>query len=96
MFDAVSLLNRYQNKNTALAKTTQSVSYEKNVIQAPLKKTTGYTITKNGDGSYTVVLPATSAAKNIKKGRVFVLPANKNHPNGVALKAVSVKKQGAN
>ena len=96
LFDAVSLLNRYQNKNTAPAKTTQSVSYEKNVIQAPLKKTTGYTITKNGDGSYTVVLPATSAAKNIKKGRVFVLPANKNHPNGVALKAVSVKKQGAN
>lgn len=94
LFDAVALLNRYQN--SASSKTTQSVSFERGVIQDSLKKTTRYMLTRNSDGSYTVILPAATAVRNIKKGKVFVLPANSSHPNGVALKAVSVKKQGGN
>ncbi len=92
LFEAISLAENYKTVNTG--KQSQSVSFEKGVLKESLENAKKYTLQGSRDGSYTVLVPKTKGTKEIKKGSVFVLPPNKEHPSGVALKAVSVKTRG--
>lgn len=66
------------------------INYQPGVLQV---KDLDYTVVDNGDGTYTVSLPATGTATEIKAGTVFVLPPSDEYLGGIALKATKVNTQ---
>lgn len=91
-FESFEIVQEPSVINTAGTK--ESISFQPGVIKSTIKKYTGYKIKKNANGTITATVPQNKNTLSIKKGTVFVLPANREHPDGVALKATSVKKIG--
>lgn len=94
VFEVVSVVKRSSVVSTS--KTQGSISFQEGVVKNSIKKYKSYQAKENKDGTVTVTISKNKSTEAIKKGTVFVLPANKAYPNGLALKAVSVKKQGKN
>lgn len=72
-----------------------NVTYVEGVIADEIADLTGFTVTDNGNNSYTAVLPANAVTSTFTEGTVFVLPANDKYENGISLKVTSVEKNGS-
>lgn len=94
LFEGINLLN--SATKVSVDKEEESVTFKENVLQETLKKSKTYKVTYKNDGTIVVTLKKTDATDDIKAGKTFVLPANEEHPTGVALKAKKVKTSGKN
>lgn len=68
------------------------VEYSSSSVTLDTSIAASYTLKKNEDGTYLVIMPASDEANRIYAGKTFILPENKKNPLPVALTAVSVQK----
>ena len=64
--------------------------YVEKVVKDELEDIKDYTVTDNGNGTYTVGIKSGINTADIKTGNVLLLPANDKYPAGIALKVTKV------
>lgn len=75
--------------------TAHEYTYVDGVIGDQLADLTDFTVTDNGNGTYTAVLPFNDVTASIAQGTVFVLPPCDNFSSGISLKATGVVVNGS-
>lgn len=68
--------------------------YASAVVKDEVSSISEYTVAENGDGTYSVMLSKSNAAKAIEVGSVVVLPANSTYLTGISLKVLAISDNG--